>query len=144
MAKTLILSCFLKALTAESKNALQGQVLRVMEFPFRVGRESRGLNADSAKQSALQRRGTQMPPNNDLYLLEQNPTISVSREHFQIEQANGKFILVDRGSTLGTAVEAQAIGGDHRGGRIELNDGDVIIVGSHHSGFIFKFLTEQT
>jgi len=144
MASNSTAGCFLKALTAESKNALQGQILRITKFPFRVGRESRSANADPARRNLPQRRRAQIPPNNDLYLLEQNPTISVSREHFQIEHRDHGFMLVDRGSALGVEVEGQVIGGDRRGGRTELNDGDVIIVGSHHSGFIFKVLTDPS
>jgi len=63
----------------------------------------------------------------------------VSREHFQIEHNGTCRVLVDRQSTCGTIVEGQLIGGNHAGGTTPLRDGDVIIVGTSSSRFVFKF-----
>ena len=53
--------------------------------------------------------------------------------------ANGDDVmLVDRGSTCGTIVEGTVIGGEGRGGSVALKDGDVIIVGTSLSPFVFK------
>jgi hypothetical protein len=48
-------------------------------------------------------------------------------------------VLVDRQSTCGTIVEGRVIGGKHVGGAAPLHDGDVIIVGTSSSRYVFKF-----
>ena len=45
----------------------------------------------------------------------------------------------DADRTCGTLVEGGLVGGDTRGGRRSLHDGDVIIVGSSRSPYAFKF-----
>ncbi|HEX9710078.1 MAG TPA: FHA domain-containing protein [Candidatus Thermoplasmatota archaeon] len=62
----------------------------------------------------------------------------VSREHFQIEQQEGRPFVVDRGSACGTIVEGRTLGGARQGGRAELHAHDVIIVGPSASPFVFK------
>jgi len=62
----------------------------------------------------------------------------VSREHFQIEAQEGRPFVVDRGSACGTIVEGRVLGGARQGGRAELHDQDVIIVGTSASPFVFK------
>jgi pSer/pThr/pTyr-binding forkhead associated (FHA) protein len=130
---------YLKALTLESQAAIHGKQFAITEIPFRVGRESRGPN-EGWVRSPQDRREGRSAPNNDLYIWEQSREVFVSREHFQIEKRNGSLWLVDRKSTLGTWVEGQLVGGKKAGGAVELYDNDVIILGSHQSGFIFKFL----
>jgi len=63
-----------------------------------------------------ERRDSEAQPNNDVYLLEKSEVMNVSREHFQIDRDAGGFVLVDRGSTCGTIVEGNSVGGDHKGG----------------------------
>lgn len=130
---------YLKALTLEAQGALHGQQLAITELPFRVGRESRGPN-EGWKKSNQERREGRSAPNNDLYIWEQSREVYVSREHFQIERDGDKYRLVDRHSALGTWVEGQLVGGKRAGGAVELADGDVIILGTHQSGFLFKFV----
>lgn len=130
---------YLKALTLDAQGALHGQQLAISEFPFRVGRESRGPN-EGWKKSHSERRDAGTAPNNDLYIWEQSREIFVSRDHFQIERRGNGFALIDRNSALGTWVEGHLVGGKRSGGSVELRDGDVIILGSHLSGFIFKFV----
>jgi hypothetical protein len=126
---------FLKALTPEAQAALGGVLLEIPRLPFRVGRESRGERRSLA--------GGGVPaavPNNDLYLVETGAEINVSREHFQIDRRDGAFELTDRGSSCGTLVEGERVGGHHRLARRSLEDGDVIIVGTSRSPYAFKFL----
>jgi pSer/pThr/pTyr-binding forkhead associated (FHA) protein len=130
---------YLKALTLEAQSALHGQTFPIDSFPFRVGRESRGPNEGWLKSERNRRTG-QSAPNNDLYIWEQTREVFVSREHFQIDRLAGRFQLEDRNSALGTWVEGHLVGGKRAGGTVELHDGDVIILGSHLSGFVFKFL----
>jgi hypothetical protein len=130
---------FLAALTPEGKDALQGPEKEITEFPFRVGRESRRFESKEKKALFAEKRNPASRPNNDLYLSEDTDLLNVSREHFQIAREGAGFVLEDRGSTLGTIVEGQAVGGDHKGGRVPLRDGDVIIVGTSVSPHVFKF-----
>jgi hypothetical protein len=130
-------TAFLKALTPEAKECLNGSLFKIPHFPFRVGRESRiGHTPDYANS----RRGPGSPLNNDLYLRETTPPLNVSREHFQIERRNDAFYLVDRGSACGTLVEGITVGGYRTGGQQRLEDGDVIVVGTSVSPHVFKFI----
>ena len=106
----------LAALTPEAKDALRGAELPITQFPVRVGRDSRGARRAVA-----------------------DPATNVSREHFQIEHNGVQYVLVDRQSTCGTIVEGQVVGGKQAGGAVPLRDGDVIIVGTSASRFVFKF-----
>jgi uncharacterized membrane protein YczE len=126
---------FLKALTPEAKIALGGAMLEIPRLPFRVGRESR--HERRAPEPGGAPAGV---PNNDLYLRETDPEINVSREHFLIDRGEGGYELTDRGSSCGTLVEGDRLGGRHQGGRRSLADGDVIVVGTSRSRYVFKFL----
>ena len=86
-----------------------------------------------------ERRSRGSRPTNDLYLVEHDEPMNVSRSHFQIDWADAGYVLVDLESTCGTIVEGTLVGGDTRGGTITLHDGDVIIVGTSNSPYAFKF-----
>lgn len=131
---------YLKALTPEAVEAVGSGLLPIEPLPYRVGRESR---ADGHHRPLPERRGSDALPNNDLYLVEPSEMVYVSREHFQIEAENGGYLLRDRASTLGTWVDGHHIGGQRQGGSAALRHGDVIMVGSYRSGFIFQFLLED-
>lgn len=90
-----------------------------------------GFFSDKRKPTSL--------PNNELYPIEEGELMNVSREHFQIARGDGGFVLEDRCSTLGTIVEGQTVGGENKGGRVSLHDGDSIIVGASVSPYVFKF-----
>jgi hypothetical protein len=136
------ISCFLKALTPEAKQALGSDTLGLGRFPFRLGRESR--IQDNMKDSAESRRRSGATPNNDLYLQENSHFLNVSREHLLIDRREGAFVLVDRGSACGTLVEGTLVGGQRRGGWKQLCSSDVIIVGTSESRFVFKFLVHPS
>ena len=129
---------FLAALTPIARTAFGAPEGELKVFPFRVGRESRQGEAPPSG-AVREMRNPNNKPNNDLYLVEARELMNVSREHFQIVRDGEGYALEDRGSTLGTLVEGQKVGGDNRGGRVGLGDGDVIIVGSSHSPYVFKF-----
>lgn len=135
------MAAFLKPLTPEAEKSLGTRLYQLSKFPFRVGRESRRKRSANYPNS---RRRSGSSTSNDLYLIETNPPLNVSREHFQIELHDGKYFIVDRGSTCGTLVEGNVLGGGRNGGRHPLNHGDVIIVGTSESRHIFKFLTAQS
>ena len=130
---------FLAALTTEGREALQGSEKEITVFPFRVGRESRRFESEAKKAAFAEKRNPANRPNNDLYLSEDTDLINVSREHFQFVRDGAGFALEDRGSTLGTLVEGQRVGGENKGGRAALRDGDVIIVGASISPHVYKF-----
>lgn len=130
-------TAFLKALTPEARACLGAPQVQIFRFPFRVGRESRIGHSPDFPNS---RRRHDSARNNDLYLLEPGPLLNVSREHFQIELRDDEYFLVDRGSACGTLVEGIAVGKDRAGGEVRLTDGDVIIVGTSGSAYVFKFV----
>ncbi|HZE89686.1 MAG TPA: FHA domain-containing protein, partial [Verrucomicrobiae bacterium] len=124
----------------EAKAAIGAAEIELRELPYRVGRENRNMQwTDKGMRS--ERREPTGKPNNDLYLIEKTEPMNVSREHFQIERDGEGFALVDRKSTCGTMVEGDLVGGQNRGGRAALRDGDVIIVGASISPYVFKFKT---
>ena len=136
----------LTPVTEEARLALGGQrEVRVAQFPFKVGRESRmTLPANSAfpaDQALVKPRLGTGPQLNDLYLIEQTwpNLLQISREHFVIEYADNQFFLIDRGSACGTIVAGKHVGGDRRGRRTALRSGDEIIVGSDDSPYVFRF-----
>lgn len=128
----------LVALTPESGAALGAHEREITRLPYRVGRESRGTQR-TPRGFVTERRDPGSRPNNDLYLVERDEPLNVSREHFEIDRDDTGYILVDRASTCGTIVEGQTVGGQGRGGSIPLHDGDVIIVGTSRSPNVFKF-----
>jgi pSer/pThr/pTyr-binding forkhead associated (FHA) protein len=115
---------------------LGGNELVLPHLPFRVGRENR-LNK---LVNAIERRiGAGHKQVNDIYLVEDTEYVNVSREHFVIEEVQGRVQLRDVGSACGTIVEGEILGGERAGGVAELRDHDVIIVGTSGSPFVFKF-----
>jgi len=130
-------AAFLKAMTPEAKACLGTSLFKIPRFPFRVGRESRESNSIFPNS----RRRSDSSSNNDLYLTDPGQLLNISREHFQIEQRNGAFFLVDRNSMCGTLVEGETIGKGRNGGEKQLENGDVIIVGTSESKQAFKFVT---
>jgi pSer/pThr/pTyr-binding forkhead associated (FHA) protein len=129
---------FLVALTSEAKAALGGAEVEIGVFPFRVGRDSRS-GPRAIPRPVDERRAPGGQPGNELYLAELGELFNVSREHFQIQQHGTSYVLVDRKSTCGTLVEGAVIGGRNTGGEVQLSDGDVIIVGTSQSPYVFKF-----
>lgn len=135
------MAIFLEALTPEAEASLEGRPrFEVRALPFRVGRESRMVPSAHGFK-VMERRRSDVSPNNDLYLIDTGRRLSVSRAHFQIEQAaEGGYLLRDRGSALGTYVGGTRIGGEDRGGVGVLGSGDVIVVGTTESPFVFRFV----
>jgi pSer/pThr/pTyr-binding forkhead associated (FHA) protein len=125
-------------LTPESRAALGAPQVEIERFPYRVGRESRGTQR-TADGFVSERRNPGSRPSNDLYLVERDEPMNVSRAHFLIEREGAGYVLVDRESTCGTIVEGELVGGGTRGGTVALHDGDVIIVGTSNSPYAFKF-----
>ena len=130
----------LVAATPEAERALGNRrEVRFTDFPFRVGRENRTAAVPRTTLTEL-RLGTK-PEINDLYLIEPSwiDLVQISRKHFAIEHIDNKFFLVDCGSVCGTTVAGTRVGGNGTGGRTELRSGDLIVVGSESSEYVFRF-----
>ena len=132
---------YLVALTPASLDALGGRELLIPVLPFRVGREGREPSAQGGHGAGLEdRRRGAVKSGNDLYIREAGQGKFLSQEHFFIDQnPDGTFSLVDRGSTLGTLVEGLLIGGEEKGGTVQLFHGAVIIPGGQDSPYVFRF-----
>ena len=129
--------------TSEAQSAIQGDKIELKKFPFRIGRESRH-DKIVKKTWVRERRKKENPPNNDLYLEDQGELLNVSREHLQIEvKDDGTYEVVDRGSTCGTIVADHVVGGRDKGGRYPLENGNIIVIGTSQSPFIFKFVSSS-
>ena len=115
--------------------------MRVDRFPFNVGRECRSPLADERLSArVLEKRRGETPQLNDVYLLDHaSKDLNISAVHFVIECIDGRFFLTDRCSACGTIVAGTRIGGDRNGGRVELRDGDEVVVGTSRSPYIFRF-----
>jgi pSer/pThr/pTyr-binding forkhead associated (FHA) protein len=126
-------------LSDAARRVIGGEFLAIDRFPFRVGRESRSILGRMA--SEIERRLGNAPQVNDLYIVEHplDQFHHVSREHFLIDVENDRYYLADRGSVCGTTVAGRVVGGNRGGGRVELHDQDVIVVGTTESPFVFRF-----
>lgn len=110
----------LSGLNESSSEALGGGKINISKFPFKVGRKHELEEVDVLSD-------------NDLYL-QDFPPFNVSRNHFQIDKVGSRYVVIDRGSRLGTIVN---------GGRINVQSvlnrkENEIIAGPHHSPFAFK------
>ncbi len=134
----------LMALTPEAETAIGGEKLELGPFPFRIGREFRVALVDGVKKVTERRRQDIAVPNNDLYLKDSGRPLNVSRQHLQIESdEEGGYRVVDRGSACGTLVGNQHIGGHDQGGESLIRDGEVLVVGTSESPFVFRFVLEE-
>ncbi|GAV19205.1 FHA domain protein [Mariprofundus micogutta] len=135
----------LKAMSPEAAASIpqvlleQGMV-RITRFPFKVGRESR-VREFEGKMVRLERdKFDGREPSNDLYLIDVAQPLHISREHFQIEREGSEYMLVDRNSACGVSVGSVRVGGRDSGGRIQIEDGDIIAIGAADTPYHFKFI----
>jgi len=131
----------LVALTPEAEASIGGEQLVLGHFPYRIGRESRVQVVGGVVQVAERRRGDSEAQSNDLYLQDLGRPLNVSRRHLQIEcDGEGNYRVVDQGSACGTLVGSQKVGGHDEGGECPLSDGELLVVGTSGSPFVFRFL----
>jgi CRP-like cAMP-binding protein len=86
----------LTSATKETRKAGAPETLVLDRLPFRIGRRQAGEGADILSA-------------NDLSLRDQYP-YQISRNHCAIERMGAELVVRDRGSTLGTILNGQAIG----------------------------------
>ncbi|MDA1044525.1 MAG: FHA domain-containing protein [Verrucomicrobia bacterium] len=114
--------------------------VKMRHFPFRLGRESRYRIVDGEVVS-MERRLTQSNPNNELYVLDLNVVMNVSREHCQIVRLeDGRYKVVDRGSSCGTIVNGIEIGVRAETREASIESGARIVLGTKDSPFVFDFV----
>lgn len=127
------------AMTETARADAGAETIEVNTFPFRIGRESR-VGVMEGKLRSLERRKSKAAPNNEWYVRDTGERLNISREHFQIERMpDDTYEIVDRGSACGTKVAGKAIGGKDAGGRAPLRDGDIIVIGTASSPYVFQF-----
>jgi len=134
-------TALLVAMTGEAQRALCDRPsVRIIVLPFRVGRETRLPAGASKITSLVERRFRKAPPLNDLYLMEPPSQVGfhISREHFAIDRVDSGLVLIDRGSACGTLVGDRAVGGDSKETQTALHDGDLIVVGTSDSPYVFQ------
>jgi pSer/pThr/pTyr-binding forkhead associated (FHA) protein len=136
----------LKAMTSEAKRAvpqtlLQEGMVGVRKFPFRIGRESRVKKINGKFERIERTKLDDRKPSNDLYLVDDGHLLNISREHLQIEKHGSEYMLVDRGSACGTRVGSAVVGGHDATGRMPLQDGDIIAIGSKSTPYLFQFIS---
>lgn len=120
--KQKILSVRLQASTRHAAKAMHQNPILIREFPFRIGRKSKDPLAY-----------------NDLALIDKAP-YRISRHHVELDVKNGKLVLLDRCSNLGTIVNGQHLGGNKGNpGPIVFHEtkGDITI-GGEKSPFKYK------
>jgi len=116
-------------LTDMAKVSVPEEGLTLTVFPFRLGRASE--------------HGKNLLQSNDLALADVKPHF-VSRNHLSLDVDNGRPIVRDRGSYLGTIVNGVKIGGGHRGAVCPLRGGENdLVVGSEDSPFRFRVLVSD-
>jgi len=136
----------LKAITPEAnacvpRGQLEHGFIQINQFPFSVGRESRIKNSDGKLTRIERVKFTDHEPNNNLYLMDPERPMNISREHFTIVKNSDGYALIDRNSACGTAVGTNRIGGRDSGGQTKLKDGDIITVGGEDTPYRFKFIS---
>ena len=142
----LLPKAILQALTPEALEAvpahfLEGDMIALSTFPFKIGRESRLIKVNGKLERMERPKKDDSPPSNDLYLIDRGHCLNISREHFEIVISDGGYTLIDRGSACGTKIDGRNIGGDDQGGSAKLQDGDEIAVGAVGTPYIFRFIS---
>ena len=110
----------LSGLNESSSEALGGSEINISKFPFKVGRKHELDTADVLSD-------------NDLYL-EDFPPFNVSRNHYLIDKVGSRYVVIDRGSRLGTIINGRRVEGQ----RILHKKENEIIAGSRLSPYVFR------
>ncbi len=120
-----IVSVTVHPLSRRAAETLPDEGLLIPKFPFRIGRASEHIEREPLDL-------------NDLWLLDREP-FNVSRNHVSIELQGNSVVVKDRGSSLGTHVNDDFLGGDARVRQSTLLDGDnVLILGGRTSPYQFR------
>lgn len=120
----------LKALTPEAAETLPATPVQIEKFPFRIGRMPRTPAPDVFSH-------------NDLLIRDRMPFV-ISRNHLAIEQEGHRFLVTDRGSTLGTRINnTHLVLSEHRL-TAELQPGNnTLVLGSTASPYRYNLELSQ-
>ena len=119
------MSVTIHPLSRRAVETLPDEGLLIPKFPFRIGRASEHIEQEPLDL-------------NDLWLLDRQP-FNVSRNHVSIELQGNSVLVKDRGSSMGTHVNDDFLGGDAKVRQSTLVDGDnVLILGGRTSPYQFR------
>lgn len=114
----------LAAETADLRARIGAAPVAIGKLPFVVGRVAVEHEARPARQPDL--------------LIDDERPFRLSRQHFMIARSNGRVVVSDLGSTLGTIVNGEAIGHHFMRDAVPLRRGqNRIVAGGWDSPFVF-------
>lgn len=138
--KAVLLPLTKEASQAIAKGTTNNDLIPLINFPFKIGRESRLGKSEAGIFLKLRIITSATKPNNDIYLINNSRELQISKEHFQIEKQDNCYLLKDRGSSNGTTINGVTYGGKKEIFEQELKDGDIIKIGNEKSEFKYQFL----
>lgn len=109
-----------------SKKELNYKPLEIREFPFKVGR--------MVYVSKLNDKEANLSVQNDLSIKEEAPPYYVSVNHFLIDNVEGEFVIIDRGSRNGFIINNEVV----KGSSVLRKDENEIIIGTTFSPYVFS------
>lgn len=141
--KSFIPRAVLLPLNSKAKKSLVNEkIISIKNLPYKVGRESRLGKNERGFFIKLRIFSDESKANNDIYLIDEDEFLQISKEHFEISlNEDNHYILRDRGSSNGTTLNGNTIGGERQVSEDILKDGDIIQIGSESSEYRFQFLT---
>lgn len=139
--KSFIPRAVLLPLSEKAKRALPtDKLIPIRKLPFNIGREGRLGGNERGLFIKLRLISDTSKPNNDIYLIDEDEFLQISKEHIEITILDDSYIIRDRGSMTGTTLNGVTIGGDRQIAQETLKDGDIIQIGSDKSEYKFQFL----
>jgi len=141
--KSLIPRAVLLPVNEKTKKTISNKnIISIKNFPFKIGRESRVEENERGFFVKLRIfNGDSAQPSNDMYLIDNDEFLQISKQHLEISMDENSYIVRDRGSMNGTTINGETIGGDRQTAQKRINDGDIIQIGSDKSDYKFQFLT---
>lgn len=142
LPKAVLLAQTDEAAAAIPVKNVSDDMIPIWKFPYRVGRESR-VQVDDHGHIVVKERfkhGIRSVPTNDIYLIDFGDRLQISRDHMQLEEEGGRFYLIDVGSKCGCGVNDRRVGADSELERVEIGDGDTIVIGTEKSPYRYTFV----
>ncbi len=141
--KSFIPRAVLLPLNEKAKRSLPNEkIISIKNLPFKIGRESRLGKNERGFFIKFRVLTGESDSKNDIYLIDNEELLQISKEHFEISfNDDNQYVLRDRGSSNGTTLNGNTIGGERQISEDILKDGDIVQVGSESSEYKFQFLT---
>jgi len=139
--KSIVPRAVLFPMNEKAKTSIANEkLISISRFPYKIGRESRVSKNDRGFFVKLRLFDENSTPNNDIYLIDNDELLQISKEHLEITIKDNSFFVIDRGSMNGTTINNETIGGNRKITKKEIKDGDKIKIGSKESSYEFQFL----